>query len=170
MRSRDFMSPRVVTWSVCLLAVVLSGTAGAQTLTGTLISGSSQLFEFTMPESGQARFTVTWEDAPDIVGLIVGCEDGEGGVMVFGTSISDQDRIVSLDVGILSGADCAAVVQIISGAVTDFAINLQVTSPDGFVLDTALQHVGGQATRDPKLERLAEELASRAAALRRHLR
>lgn len=148
-----------------LLVAGIAASAGAQTLTGTVVDGSPDEFFFTLADPGQARFTVVWEDAPSILALLVTCDD-DGDTLTFATSTPIQDRILSADVGILPGFDCVALVDILVGVVTDYTINLQVSSPDGNILEMARLQPFTEDAASPRLLELAADLELRARALR----
>lgn len=149
-----------------LLMAGLAASATAQTLTDTVTDGAADAFFFSLADPGQARFTVTWDDAPDVLALLVGC-DSEGGTLNFITSVPDQDRILSADVGVLPDLDCLAVVDIFVGLTTPYAINLQVTSPGDNVLEMAqLRPLTEDDAANPRLMKLADDLKRRAQALR----
>jgi hypothetical protein len=160
--TRKYLAAAIAT----VLVAGLSASASAQTLTDTVSDGAEDAFFFTMVDSGQARLTVVWQDAPDVLGMIVGCSLA-GETVVFATSVSDQDRILTADVGIPDGVDCIAIVEILAGLATNYTINLLVTSPGGNVLDTAqLRPFAAGEETDPRLLKLAGDLRLRAKALR----
>lgn len=120
--------------SIGWLILGAPGSAPAQTVTGTLDTPTETFF-VTLEDPGQSRFTLTWDDPLAQLALTVGCNDGVGGTIIFGTAVAAQDRIATLDVGMIPGALCFAAIDLLGGTTAEFALNLQVTDPNGFGLE-----------------------------------